>query len=144
MGSVSQAIRDRFLAGEVLNQTDLAKEYGCSSSLGALVRKNMTDEGYAFESTTRIVDQRQFTDWQLAGVTARSSAEEKPSMKEEKQMAREVETEPEARRNGQPSLPVLGQTVTVSLLSMTDAGVVSIGLRDGKRVWLCQLVGETK
>lgn len=137
MASVSQQIKERFLAGELLNQSDLAKEYGCSSSLGALVRKNMTDDGYVFESSTRVEGSRQFTDWRITGSTPK-----------EETMTREAQPEPEAaapsRRNGQPALPVLGQTVTVSLLSMTDAGVVSIGLRDGKRVWLCQLVGETQ
>jgi hypothetical protein len=135
MASVSQAIRERFLAGEVLNQSDLAKEYGCSSSLGALVRKTMTNEGHKFKSSTRMVENRQFTDWRLAGSTPKSTPKEE---------AVAETTEVKQRQNGQAPLPVLGQTVTVSLLSMSDSGVVSLGLRDGKRVWLCQLVGETK
>lgn len=133
MASVSQLIRDRFLAGETLNQSDLAKQYGCSSSLGALIRKQMTGEGYVFESSSRTVDNRQFTDWKLAGSTPK-----------EEVMAETTEVKPKPKQNGQAPLPMLGQTVTVSLLSMSDSGVVSIGLRDGKRVWLCQLVGETQ
>jgi hypothetical protein len=134
--SVSQTIKERFLAGETLNQSDMAKEYGCSSSLGALVRKQMTGEGFVFESSNRVVDGKRLTDWTLTGGQAEP--------REEEVMA-EIHTEnAKAKTNGQSPLPVLGQTVTVSLLSMSDSGVVSLGFRDGKRVWLCQLVGETK
>lgn len=128
--SISSEIRERFRSGETLNQSKIAGEFGCSSSMLGMVRKGMEDAGAEFESIIRVDGHRQFIDWRML-----KDAEEIKVAKPEQE---------EPSKNGTAPLPVLGQTVTVTLLAVSEAGVVSIGLRDGKRTWLTQLSAQTE
>jgi hypothetical protein len=133
--STSQRVRELLLSGQLVNQSAVSEEFGCSTSLLAIVRKGLEEAGYEFESFERREGRKVFVDWQLVRT--------KPKGKTSEEKVAEVEQVEAPSKNGTP-LPVLGQTVTVSLLSMSDSGVISIGLRDGSKTWLCQLVGQTK
>lgn len=137
MGSISAEIRARFHAGEVLNGKQICEEYGCSSSMLAVARQKMVEDGHKFRSSERLEGNRKFVDWQL--VPPKSNGSKKAVSK-----VADVEVEEgSVNRNGSLPLPVLGQVVTVSLLAVSEQGVVSIGLRDGKRTWLVQLTGQS-
>lgn len=135
--SISAELRERFLDGQVLNQQKVSIEYGCSTSVLAMVRRSLEEQGHEFVPTDRVEGRKRFIDWQL--VPSKNGSKEKKVAK-----VADVEVEEgSVNRNGSLPLPVLGQVVTVSLLAVSEQGVVSIGLRDGKRTWLVQLTGQS-
>jgi hypothetical protein len=144
--SMSQKIKDRFLAGETLNTSAVQQEYGCSSGLLSLVKKEMIDAGYRFKSTRRNADGKSFIDWRLIGTKRTAKAPEPMPEGPASSWDPAAVVEPvEVRQsNGRVELPRLGQQVTISLLAVNEHGVVSIGLRDGSRTWLLQLTGQTE
>jgi hypothetical protein len=155
--SISKALRDRFMSGDTLSSGLVQKEYGCSSGLLGLVVKQMQTEGYKFKRVERREDGKVFADWTLtktkegknvkaempAGPASTWPAKDEAIGEVEAIAAEIVEPRPESR-NGRVELPRLGQQVTVSLLSVNEQGIVSIGLRDGSRTWLVQLTAHTE
>lgn len=134
MASLSAKVRGMYLAGQTINATDLAKKLKCSASSITMVKKNMEREGYIFQATNRKVGPKVFVDHKLAAV---------PEGLETKVPPRRNAAAQPSTNGDSPPLPVLGQTLTVTLLAVDEHGTVSIGLREGKKSWLCELRGQT-
>lgn len=158
--SISSKIRQRLLAGETLNAKAVQAEYGCSSGLLALAVKSMQKEGHTFERRERKEGRGVRADWKIktrvvggrqvhsdvmpsapaSGWGKRGPVAEVVAEADIQEVVRQVE----ASQNGRVELPYLGQRVTISLLSVSEDGVVSLGLRDDKRTWLVQLTGQVE
>lgn len=136
--SLTQDIRNRWLAGETLNATDLAKELKCSSSVITMLKKHMTEEGYQFEATTRKLPPKQkggvprtYTDYHIVG-TPNANGGAVPA------------ASTNGNSNGTPALPTLGGTVTITLLAIDEHGTIRVGFKEGKRTWLCEVRSTTQ
>lgn len=130
--SLTQDIKNRWLAGETINATDLSKELKCSSSVVTMAKKAMEQEGYVFEGIERKTKykgrQKTFIDYKLAGATP------KPV---------ESNGNGNSSASALPVFPTLGATVTITLLAIDDHGTIRVGFRDGKRTWLCEVRSTT-
>lgn len=124
MSTTSEKVQQRLLDGEALSPGEVAKQYGCTTSMLTHVRNLMQKDGYRFQSKKRANNRT--VDWSLVsrGIDLVEEPDHAPPV------------------NGQ--LPALGQQVAVTLLAVTPDGGVKIGLRSGGQTWLVQLVGETR